>query len=230
MAESGVNELAQSPESFLANLRVPPLLIVVSAPSGSGKSTICRRLVDSSPGEDSSGGDIVTSVSTTTREPRGHERDGVDYHFVDDETFDQMIERGEFLEWARVHGERYGTSRSALREALESNRDVVLEIDVQGGRQVREACPGAVLVFIAPPSLEELERRLRDRGTESPRQIQRRLRDAREELMSIPHYDYLVINDEVEVAVDKVRSIRRAEKSRLSRLTSEDSLSDSPPD
>jgi guanylate kinase len=157
------------------------------------------------------------SVSTTTREPRRSEVDGTDYNFVDRETFREMQEDGEFLEYAEVHGEMYGTSRRAVIDAAQSGKDVLLEIDVQGGEQVREKLPNAVLVFIAPPSLDELKQRLKSRGTETPEEIRERLEVSRQELEYADQYDYVVINDEIDSAVKKVRSIRTAEKCRLNR-------------
>ncbi|MFB6357236.1 MAG: guanylate kinase [bacterium] len=159
--------------AWLTRFRDPNLLLVVSAPSGAGKSTICRRVINQH-------GDVEFSVSTTTRDPRNDEIDGEDYHFVNEATFDNMVENGEFLEWAHVHGERYGTSRETVINQLEKSRDVILDIDIQGARQVQDIYPDAVFVFVAPPSMEELERRLRNRDTETEDQIKERLNNARE--------------------------------------------------
>lgn len=202
---------------LLSDWEEPPLVVVVSAPSGTGKSTICRQLIDSAGSSSTCQQEIEFSVSTTTRKPRRNEKDGMNYHFVDDETFETMKRNDEFLEDAIVHGERYGTPRSAVQTTLESGKDVLLDIDVQGGRQVKEQCDEAVLVFIAPPDLDELERRLRNRGTEDESEISRRLREASDELNSIDLYDYVVINDEIERAVEKINAIRAAEKCRLNR-------------
>lgn len=190
----------------------PSLVLVVSAPSGAGKSTICRELLGRNE-------DIVFSVSTTTRDRRPDEVEGEDYCFVNDEEFDEMVAEGEFLEWANVHGECYGTSREVVLDELRANRDVVLDIDVQGARQIKEILPSAVLIFIVPPSMEELERRLNNRDTETPEEIQKRLTNARREIQSVDLYDYVVVNDEVEEAVSDLECIRRAERNRLSRRT-----------
>ncbi len=199
-----------SPEDIFS-LPKPPLLLVISAPSGAGKSTICRQLLKKNP-------DLVFSVSTTTRPPRTHEEEGVDYHFVGEEKFENMIESDDFLEWARVHDEYYGTSRSAVLDELERDNDVMLDIDVQGGDQIRGLYPAAVMIFIVPPNMSELERRLRARATESEEEIKRRLTNARDELQAIHNYDYVVVNDTVEEAVDEIESIRCAEKLRLHRI------------
>lgn len=195
----------------------PPVLMVLSAPSGTGKSTICRKLVEATRSSGLFERHLEFSVSTTTRQPRETEVDGQDYNFVDKETFSEMDRNGEFLESARVHGEQYGTSRHNVRESITAGKDVLLEIDVQGAKQIKERCESAVLVFVAPPSLDELERRLSNRGTESEAEIKKRLKDAREELQSKELYKYVVINDEIDRAVNKIMSIRIAEKCRRAR-------------
>lgn len=216
---------AREANHLIRNWEEKPLIIVVSAPSGTGKSTICRRVIRDSESAELFDRELEFSVSTTTREPRRDEVDGVDYNFVNKSTFREIEDRGEFLESATVHGEKYGTSRSSVIEAIDSGKDVLLEIDVQGGKQVKKYWPSSVLIFIAPPSLEELERRLRNRGTESETEIEKRLSVAREELESIDFYDYVVINDEIDHAVNKVKSIRTAEKCRFERQQSDqDSL------
>ena len=184
--------------------------VVLAAPSGTGKTTIARALVGSAP-------EFVFSVSATTRPPRGDERDGVDYHFVDRDAFEAMIEGGELVEWAEVHGHLYGTPRANLEEAAERGEHVVLDIDVQGARQIRERVPEAVLVFVFPPSLETLLERLDKRGTERPEEVARRLRNARDELERAADFDYVVVNDELDEAVGAVRAVVRAEAHRPTR-------------
>lgn len=217
MSADSKNRFGKATNDLLENWTEPSLLMVVSAPSGAGKSTICRRILQDAHSSENVERGLVFSVSTTTREPRQGEVDGEDYHFVDRGTFNRMVEDDEFLEWAQVHGELYGTSKNSVETALDGGNDVLLEIDVQGGEQVQERCENAVLVFIAPPSLEELERRLRNRDTESEDEIQRRLDEAREELKAIERYDYVVINDRINRAVSRLESIRLAEKCRLNR-------------
>jgi guanylate kinase len=203
--------------NVLSKWSEPPLVMVISAPSGTGKSTICRRVIDRSKSAGLFERELEFSVSTTTRDPRRSEVDGTDYYFVDESSFKELQENGEFLESATVHGEYYGTSKSSVESAVDAGQDVLLEIDVQGGRQVKKRCKNAILIFIAPPSLPELERRLKNRGTESEQEIERRLERAWAELDSLDLYDYVVINDEIDDAVNKILSIRTAEKCRLKR-------------
>jgi guanylate kinase len=151
--------------------------------------------------------DLYRSVSVTTRRRRPAERDGVDYGFVSDEEFDRMVRSGELLEWAEVFGSRYGTPAEPIRRVLATGRDALLEIDVQGARQVREAMPGAVLIFLEPPSLEELERRLRTRATEDEERLARRLAKAQWELEQRDWFDHTVVNDELERASSQVAAI-----------------------
>lgn len=192
-------------------IRKPGLLLVVSSPSGAGKTTLCHRLRRDYP-------QIVFSVSYTTRAMRKSEEQGVDYHFVDGETFDRMVEANEFAEWAQVHGNRYGTTTSAVKQAIEEGRDVLFDIDYQGGRQIKARFGReAILVFVLPPSLEELERRLRARATDDPAVIERRLAKAREELEHYALYDYLVINDKLDDAYEALRSIYIAAANRTER-------------
>ena len=177
------------------------LLLVVSSPSGAGKTTLCHRLIEEFP-------DVVFSVSYTTREKRRGEEEGVDYHFTDEATFEKMIANGDFAEWAEVHGHRYGTTVAAVREALEGGRHVLFDIDYQGGRQLKAKFEKeAVLVFVLPPSLDELERRLRKRATDAPEVIDRRLRKAREELKQYGLYQFLIVNDDLPRAYDRLRAI-----------------------
>ncbi len=164
-------------------------LFTVSAPSGAGKTSLVKALLDRRPDE------VTVAVSHTTRPMRPGEVDGRDYHFVDIETFEAMVEAGEFLEYARVFDNYYGTSRKAVETLLEQGRHVILEIDWQGARQVREQLPETVAVFILPPSREELQRRLSGRGTDDPEVIARRMADADREMSHFRDAEYLVIND-----------------------------------
>jgi guanylate kinase len=190
------------------------LLIVISAPSGTGKTTLCHKLLEEFP-------NVEFSVSYTTRKPRPGEVNGKDYWFVSREEFMKMVEEGDFLEWAEVYGNLYGTSKSQVLKALNQGKDVLLDIDTQGALQVKRNFPDAVLIFILPPSLKELERRLRKRGTDDEETIERRLRVAREEIKRARYYDYLIVNDELEVAYSRLKSIISAEKSKTNRLLSQ---------
>ena len=177
------------------------LLVIVSSASGAGKTTLCRRLMAEFPR-------VRFSVSVTTRRPRPGEQHGVDYEFVDDATFDRMIEVGAFAEWATVHGNRYGTTRAAVAEALDEGRDVLFDIDWQGGQRLKEQFgDDAVMLWILPPSLEALEERLHRRATDAPEVIERRLAVAKTELEHYNLYDYLVVNDQLSVAYDQVRAV-----------------------
>jgi guanylate kinase len=188
------------------------LLIVVSSPSGAGKTTLCRRLIDEFP-------DIVFSVSYTTRPIRRGEEEGVDYHFVDRPTFDAMVAREEFAEWAEVHGNRYGTTVAAVAQALDGGRHVLFDIDYQGGRQIKAKFEKeAVLVFVLPPSLSELERRLRQRATDEPEVIELRLRKALDELKQYGLYQYLIVNDDVPRAADRLRAIYLSAQCTIDRV------------
>ena len=184
------------------------LLLVLSAPSGTGKTTLAGRLVQAHP-------EAEFSISMTTREPRGAEREGVDYHFVDALTFQRMIERDEFVEWAEVHGNFYGSAQSVVDRVFATGGIAVFDVDVQGGRSIQRRYPEAVLVFVLPPSMAELERRLRERGTESDDAIRRRMLAARSELeQGAQVYDYLVVNDSVEQAYAELEAIVSAERCR----------------
>lgn len=187
------------------------LLIVLSGPSGVGKGTVCRKLIAENPG-------ISLSISATTRARRETEEEGRDYFFKTKEEFSRMIQEDEFLEYMRVFGtDYYGTPRKYVMDKLEAGQDVILEIDVQGGLRVKDVCPEAVLVFMAPPSMDELRRRLIDRGTESEQSIERRTAVAYTEMQCISYYDYVVINNTVDDAVRGIEAILHAEKSRVSR-------------
>ena len=190
------------------------LLFVVSAPSGTGKTTVAERLVQVVP-------DLSLSRSYTSRAARPGEVDGIDYNFITRAVFEQMIARQAFLEWADVFGNLYGTSAADAEAHLAAGRDLVLVIDVQGARQVRDRCPGTVGVFVLPPSFAVLERRLRGRSADTEEAMQRRLQTARDEVVAFSEYDYVVVNDEVTAAVDGLRSIVIAERARLQRMHDE---------
>jgi len=184
-------------------------IVVVAGPTAVGKGTINRLIVERHD-------DIDMSVSATTRPPRPGEIDGVDYHFVDDTRFDQMIELGELLEWARVHGQhRYGTPQAGVESQRDAGKTVILEIDVQGARQIRSRLPDALFIFIAPPSFDELSRRLASRGTENPEEQQRRLATATREMAAQGEFDAVVINDVVENAAQKVVDLIVAHRQKL---------------
>ncbi len=180
---------------------------IISGPSGVGKSTVLGALFE---GRD----DLYFSVSATTRAPRPTEKPDVDYHFIEAETFRQWIEDGEFLEYAEYVGNFYGTPKKFVDAAMAEGKDVILDIEIQGATQVHELRPDVVRIFIAPPSWEELERRLTARGTDSPEKVQKRLLRAKVELENAGHYDYFVINDTVEKAVQELRAIMLAEHCR----------------
>ncbi|ANQ87112.1 guanylate kinase [Azoarcus olearius] len=186
---------------------MPGTLFIVTAPSGAGKTTLVRGLLDRDP-------QVQLSISYTTRAPRPGEQDGREYHFVDVPTFRALRDRGEFLEWAEVHGNYYGTSRVWLKEQLAAGRDTLLEIDWQGAQQVRKVFPDAVGVFVLPPSLEELENRLRGRGTDSDDVISRRLLGARGEMRHVGEFDYVIINNELHEALDDLVAVVRAARLR----------------
>jgi guanylate kinase len=176
------------------------LLLVISSPSGAGKTTLARRLAAEF--------DIRFSVSYTTRSPRTGEVEGKDYFFVSGERFDQMVANQEFAEWAVVHGNRYGTSIATVQQSIAGGVDCLFDVDYQGGRQIRRLWPAdSVLCFILPPSMEELESRLRRRATDAPDVIERRLAMACKELEHYDEYDYLVVNDDLSRAYDQLRSI-----------------------
>ena len=193
-------------------MNVPATLLILSAPSGTGKTTLARRLV-------AAHSNAIFSVSYTTRVPREGEVDGADYHFVDDARFDEMIQAGQFVEWAPVHGHRYGTPRSAIEEANRKNALVLFDIDVQGGSAIKRQYPEAVRALILPPSMAELERRLRARSTDDDTTIRRRLHAARVEILlaRAERYEYWVVNDSLERAYQDLEAIVRAEGCRAER-------------
>jgi guanylate kinase len=186
-------------------------VFIISAPSGSGKSTLKDRLLSTVPG-------LLFSVSYTTRAPRGVEVPGASYHYASREDFEAMLARDEFLEWAQVFGNYYGTHRGMLEEARARQLDLVLDIDVQGARQLKAKIPEAVTIFILPPSREVLEQRLRARGEDSDEVIERRLKEAAEEIRGYKDYDYVLINRELAEAEATLSAIVRAERARRTRI------------
>jgi guanylate kinase len=188
-----------------------PLVVIISAPSGSGKSTLVKRLMESDPLLD-------FSTSVTTRPARAGEIDGESYRFLTEQEFLNLRDRGELLEWAEVFGNYYGTARSVLEKARQRGHDLILDIDVQGAGQLREKLPGAVTVFILPPSRKELEARLRNRSSDPDEVIERRLRDASREVSNYKKYDYILVNDELETSFEKLRGILLAERCRKHRV------------
>ncbi|HUO03610.1 MAG TPA: guanylate kinase [Candidatus Binataceae bacterium] len=188
------------------------IIFILSAPSGAGKTTIARAAVESIAG-------LTMSVSLTTRGPREGEVEGVDYHFVTEADFKHKVQAGEFAEWATVFDSSYGTPRAPLAGAIADGHDLLLDIDIQGARQIREKYrDDAVTIFVLPPSFSELEKRLRGRGTESEDKIQHRLRRAREEAKAYPEYDYLIINAALGESLARLSAIVDAERLRSTRL------------
>ncbi len=188
-----------------------PLLLIVSSPSGAGKTTLCHKLLDEFL-------DLRFSVSHTTRERRPDEIEGKDYFFKTDQEFDQMIEDEMFIEWAHVHGNRYGTARAEVRAAAIEKMDLIFDVDYQGAQQIKEQYPGSIGVFVLPPTIEELQRRLRMRGTESAESLERRFKAALEEIANHELFDYLMVNDNLDVAYDSLRAILVAERMRHTRV------------
>jgi guanylate kinase len=189
------------------------ILFVVSAPSGAGKTTLVRKVIEQLPG-------VNLSVSCTTRAPRPEEREGTDYFFITRDEFNAMGREGKFLEWAHVHGDLYGTPRANMTK-LQHGEDLVLEIDTQGARKIREELNDGVLIFIRPPSLEVLQERLQTRGGDSEEAMQARLQNAQKELDQMAWYDYIVVNDDIEEATRHLASIIIAERCKAARVLSE---------
>ena len=187
------------------------LLIVISGPSGAGKGTICKALLEKRQ-------DIEVSVSATTRNPRDGEIDGVNYHFLKKEDFLKKLEQGDFLEYAQVYGNFYGTPKSNVEEVLESGKNVILEIDIQGALKVKEKATEGVFIFILPPSMEELKQRIIKRGSETQESLMTRFKNAYQEINYVSKYNYAVVNDEVDTAVEKIEGIIVAEKCRVDRI------------
>lgn len=183
------------------------LLIVVSGPSGAGKSTVISRVMRDDP-------DCVFSISATTRPPRGAERDGVEYYFVGRERFEQMIEKGELLEHAEYVGNYYGTPKAPVMKSIDKGKNVIFDIEVQGAMQIKRQCPEAILIFVVPPRFSDIEKRLRGRKTDSEEKILARLETARREYKQAEQYDYIVVNDDPELASDEMDAIITAEKCR----------------
>ncbi len=194
--------------------RFKPLVYIISAPSGSGKSTLTNELLKLVP-------NLVFSISYTTRAPRGSEQNGKQYHFVPMQEFDRMVREGEFLEHANVHGNCYGTARRFLREAGKSGHDLLLDIDVQGAAQVKKNLTDAISIFVLPPDRKTLEWRLRNRGEDSEDVIRRRLSDAGREIEEYDKYDYVLINDQLEKSIERLKAIVLSERlRRLERVLS----------
>ncbi|MBM4332212.1 MAG: guanylate kinase [Deltaproteobacteria bacterium] len=187
------------------------LVFVVSAPSGAGKTTLCRAISRIFPA-------LHFSISYTTRPPRPGDVNGRDYHFIDPEKFQEMNDRGEFAEWAEIYGYRYGTSRIILEKVLEEGQDVILDIDGQGARQLREKKLPGIFIFLLPPSVEELEQRLSRRKTEGKAAMEERLKKAKVEMAEARWYDYLIVNDELEKAKEQLKGIILAENCRRERM------------
>ena len=187
------------------------ILIVISGPSGAGKGTICKALVERDK-------NLFVSVSATTRAPRKGEIDGVNYHFLTKEDFFDKVNKGEFLEHAEVYGNHYGTLKSNIEELLEAGKNVILEIDIQGALSVKENTKEGIFIFILPPSMEELKNRIVNRGSETKESLLKRFQSAYQEINYISRYNYAVVNDVVEQAVERVENIIFAEECRVSRL------------
>ena len=186
------------------------ILFVVSSPSGGGKGTLIRKVLSQVP-------NLSYSVSFTTRAPRNGEVDGREYFFVDRERFEKMVAAGEFLEWAHVHSKLYGTARQQLMREIGEGRDIILEVDVQGAASVRSLMADSVSIFILPPSFEVLKQRLEARGTDSPEELDLRLRNAHLELKDYSAFQYVILNDDLDRAANQMTAIVHAERARLSR-------------
>lgn len=186
------------------------LLVVISGPSGTGKGTICRALLEKN--------DFWLSISATTRQPRKGEIDGVNYYFLTKNEFEKKIDEKDFLEYAQVYDNYYGTPKSNVLSALDSGKDVILEIDIQGALKVKETYPKGVFIFILPPSMEELKKRIINRGSETEQSLMIRFKSAYKEINYVSKYNYAVVNDTINDAVEKVQSIIMAEKCRVDRV------------
>lgn len=191
-------------------METPGLLIVISGPSGAGKGTLCKMLREAMP-------ELEYSVSVTTRAPRIGEVEGVNYYYVDKATFERMIENDELLEWAKVYDNYYGTPKKKVLEHIKQGKDIILEIDIQGAMNIKKQYPQGVFIFIVPPSIKELEERITKRGTDSAETIRKRLSCASEELSYVSEYDYVIVNDTLENAIEKLKAVIIAEKCRPQR-------------
>jgi len=192
-------------------MEYPGNLFAVAAPSGTGKSSLVKALLELD-------SHLVVSISHTTRPPRGQEQDGREYHFVDEGTFRSMVAAGDFVEWAEVHGNLYGTSRNAIQDRITGGHDVVLEIDWQGALQIKRLFPNAVLVFLLPPSWDELLQRLQRRGEDATEVIARRMADARIEVSQARHFDFVIINALFETALFDLKAIVHSQRLRYAAL------------
>lgn len=186
-------------------------LFVVSAPSGAGKTTLCRKLCEMVP-------DIRHSVSYTTRKPRPGEEDGEHYNFITEEKFRAMVADGEFIEWAEVYGNLYGTSGKAIGEMIGRGLDVILDIDVQGAKQIKGKVPGIVFIFVLPPSMEVLRDRLTGRMSDSPEVVKKRLGEMSNEIREYENYDYVIINDTFDIALNELLSVVTSERTKISKV------------
>jgi len=186
------------------------ILIVVSGPSGAGKGSLCNILLNSVE-------NISMSISATTRPPRAQEVDGVDYFFMDEKEFKDKIKNNEFLEWAKIYNNYYATPKDFVNKQINNGKDVILEIDIQGAAQVKKNCPSGVFIFILPPNIEELRKRIIKRGSETQSSIDLRMKSAKEEIEESSSYDYVILNDDLEKAALKLKSIILAERCKVSR-------------